>query len=675
MKRNWNEKEDIFILNNYNKMSLIEMAKLLSCAPETVKKRAEFLGFDEDLKKVKPWSEEELNLLREYAGKYAKRTIAKMMHKSVNTITSKAISEGIDLTLNNNSWDEFKIEYLINNINKKSINQISLFIGISAYEIRKKCSELNIEIEKKGWTEEEDKLLLENYNKCHYSELTKIIPGKSKGAILKRARKLNLEVITESTDFIYNEEFANYISKMWGKISIKEIARKLGISKSTVYCYKNRLNLPNIDTRLKWNDDTLLELETLAKEKNIEQLARHFKTTKNAIKSVASKNNIKLIHSNVVFTESKIKELIELSSNHTVNEVCQLMNINRSSLEKIVKKYNIVFKKDNTGKWTEEEINILLNIKNNNQLLDIPTIMKMIDKTDETIIKKCKELNVEYINFSKREWTNEELESLIKDAQIYNIKELVIKYNRSSLSINSKLYKNNTKAVSLNDFWKEEDLLLLKKLVNENKSIRDIASILNRSVIAVENKLKSEKIRHGTIRLWTKEEEEELIELWDERNMTWLSNKFNRSLDAIKNKAYELGLRKQFLHQDSLKIDEIAEIFNVSRNEVEITWIILGLPYRVEKLSKTTCYKYVRIDDLFLFLENNQFLYDGKDFEENILGIEPSWVKEKRKHDTFYGFEYDRSTLVKKKLLQQKKYILEIERERIADQKVLKKQA
>ena len=675
MKRNWTEEEDNYILNNYNKLTWKEMSTFLNCAIYTVKKRAESLGLEIEFKEIKPWTEEDINLLREYAGKYGKRTIARMMKKGVNSIVSKANSEGIDLSVDNDPWDDSKVDYLISNINKKSIRQISLFIGIDAYRIKKKCEELNIIIEKTGWTEEEDKLLLENYNKCHYSQLTKIIPGKSKGAILKRARKLNLDVITENTESVYNEEYAKFIHDNWSKMSLNEMSRQLGISKSTVYRYKNKLNLPNVGQKVKWNNVTLLELRTLAKDKTIEELAKHFRTTKSAITKVASKNNIKLNRCNIVFTEDKIHELIELSKDHTVNEVCFIMNIRRSSLDKVVKKYNIVFKKEITGKWTDEEINVLLNIKSNNQLLDIPTIMKLIDKTDETIIKKCRELNVDYIPFSKKEWTSEEIESLLEDAKIYNIKDLVIKYNRSSLSINAKLYKFKMKAVSLNDYWTNDEVLLLRQLTNDNKSINEIAIILNRSIVAVENKLKNEKIKYGTFRLWTKEEEAELIELWDERNIAWLSKKFNRSIEAIKNKAYDLGLKRQFLHQDSLRIEEIAEIFNVRRREVETTWIILGLPYKVEKLSRYSTYKYVTIDNLFLFLEKNQFLYDGKDFEENILGMEPNWVKEKRKHDTFYGFEYDRSTLIKKKLLQQKKYYLELEKEIMNGQKVLKKQA
>ena len=339
-----------------------------------------------------------------------------------------------------------------------------------------------------------------------------------------------------------------------------------------------------------------------------------------------------------------------------------------------MKRNKIVAKKDIGNNWTDEEINYLLNNKRYNLVLDIPTMMKSIDKTDESIIKKCKELDIKYLPFSRKEWTDDELKNLIEDAKTMNIKELVIKYNRSSISIGLKLSDNKVRAVSIIDHWKYEELELLKELVSDNLSINEIASKLNRTPAAIENKIKRENLDYAEVKRWTKEEEYLLEQMWNEYNINIISKKLNRSKSAIRNKANSMGLTKQFLHQDALKIEEIAEIFNVSRHEIEITWIILGLPYKEERLSKYSSYKYVEIDDLFLFLENNQFLYDGKDFEENILGIEPNWVKEKRKHDTFYGFEYDRTSLIKKKLLQQKKYYLELKKEQIEEQKVLKKE-
>lgn len=672
MKRNWTSEEDNYILENQGKLTWKEMSKFLDCAIITVQKRAEVLGVKVVYKEKKDWTEEEVKLLREYAKEYGKRPIARMLKKAVATIEAKAEEEGIVLNGFRDPWEPWMIEYVKENINDKSVSQIAAYLGLSTFKVRKKCEELDIEIPTFGWTEEEEQLLLENYDKCHYSELTKIIPNKSKGAILKKARNMNLNVITENYKE-FDEEIAEYIKNNWGKLSINEISRRLNIPRNTVFTYRNKLGLPALGQKVKWDEKNIAKLKKLSKEKNLEELAKTFGTSKVAISKVASANHIKLINNRIKWSSDKIDEIKELSHDHTRNEVCILMDINRGTLEKIAKINGITFKKNDEYRWTEEETNILLKIKRANIVMEVPVLMQLIDKTDETIIKRCRELEVPYIPFPRKEWTDDEIKSLIEDSRVLNIKELVLKYNRSTLSISAKLSKNNVKPVSLTDHWSNEEFEKLLQLLSENKTINEIAVQLNRSVAAVETKLKREKITNTSSFYWTKEEEELLEDLWYDHNMPYIKKKINRSTAAIKNKANELGLGGQFLHQDALRIDEIAEVFNINRHEIETTWIILGLPYKTEKVSKYCSYKYVEIDDLFKFLEQNQFLYDGKDFEENILGVEPEWVKQKRKHDYFYGYEYDRASLIKKRLLQQKKYYLELEKERVISQKVLKK--
>ena len=675
MKRNWTEEEDNYILNNHNKMTWLDMSKFLSCSIATVQGRARKLGIEVENKELTRWTAEEVKLLREYADKYITKNIAKKLNKTVVAVKKKAEKEGIKLHSSNDPWKKWMIDYLKDNIETKSIRQISLFIGITEYQVKKKCEELNIEYDNKRWTKEEEEILISSCKSCHYSELTKLLPGKTAAAILCKSRQLNLDIITESNHYKYDRKTAKYIKENWGKISINEMARQLGIPRSKIYVYKKKLKLPNTGQNIKWNEQSISRLRELAKTKNISQLAKEFKTTNAAISTVASRNNIQLIDGKLIWDNEKIEKLKELAKDYSINELCTIFNTSYGAINRIINRCNIEVKDSYviTG-WLDIEYNKLLELKESNEILDIPSIMKLVNKTDIVVINKCNELGIKYIPFPRKKWTNEEVISIIEDAKTLSINELVIKYNRSSLSIRSKLSKHDVKPMALVEHWTNEDIELLKQLVSEHKSIAYIANALNKSVAAIENKLAKEKIEIGKNKAWTEEEERYLIDMWDERNMRYIAKYLNRSISAIKNKAYELGLGGQFLHQDALKIEEIAEIFNVQRRDVETTWMILGLPYKVEKVSKNTSYKYVEIDDLFAFLENNQFLYDGKDFEENTLGMEPEWVKLKRKHDTFYGFEYDRTSLIKKKLLQQKKYYLELLSDENNDEKVLKKQ-
>ena len=671
MKTNWIEEEDNFILENYNKMTWKEMSKFLGCAIQTVQKRAERLGVEIIYNNRSNWTEEEINLLREYADKYVTKNIAKMLNRSTKSVKKKALKEGIKLHSYNDPFKKWMIDYIMDNYKDKSQREIAEFIGLSLHRVRKKYEELELDYDNKRWTEEELNILLKYHDKCHYSELTKLLPDKTKGAILTKARKMNIDIITDKIK--YNEEHKLFIKNNWGKMSINEMCRRLGITRRNVYSYQKELGLPDIGIRKKWTEDKIEKLREKAKTMRIEELAKYFSTTKRSISTVAYKNNIQLIDSKIIWTEEKVNQLKEVADKYNASQLCIMFDSNLFTIKRIAEKYNIKIKYNDTNNpWTEEEITLLKELTK--ERVTVSNIMKYINKTDYSVKAKCKELGLYYIDFERKEWTEDELNNIIEDAKVLNINELVVKYNRSAYSIRMKLRKENIKVIGNIDYWSEEDVSLLKQLISEDKEINYIAKTLNRTVSATVNKIKTENIDFKYKRMWTKEEEDVLEELWNEHNKAYFAKRFNRSISAIENKAYSMGLSKQFIHQDSIKIEEIAELFNVSRTEVDTTWIILGLPYRVENVSSNMNYKYVRIDDLFAFLENNQFLYDGKDFEENILGIEPDWVKKKRKHDTFYGFEYDRVSLIKKKLLQQKKYYLELEKEKINKEKVLKKQ-
>lgn len=567
MKRNWSIEEDNYILDNHGKITWMEMSKFLGCSITTVEKRAMALGVNVEFKTSARWTKEEVDLLREYADRYITKNIAKKLNKSVHAVQKKALKEGIVLHGENDPWKKWMIDYLKDNVNKQSLNQISKFMSMNMYQVRKKCVELGLEYDDKRWTKEEEQTLLKYYKSCHYSELTKVIPNKTKGAILAKARDMNLDIITETSS--YNRKHAKFIKENWGKMSINQMALTLGITRTKIYYYKNKFNLPNIGQKKKWTEDKINELRELAKTESISKLAKHFETTLSAISTIASKENISLLDGKKYWTEDKVKKIRELAKDYTLNEITLIMETNNNSLNRFLKKYNI-------------EV-------------------------------------------------------------------------------------SNT---SINRRWTEEEVIKLKEMAKNEKNIIEMAKELNRTVSSIQNKIKKEKIEiNKNVKYWTKEEEEYLRNEWNEHSNAYLSSVLKRSVSSIVNKAHVLKLREKELHLDALKFEEISEIFNVRRNDVEIIWVILGLPYKTQKISKNYSYKYVLIDDLFAFLENNQFLYDGKDFEENILGVEPEWVKIKRKHDYFYGFDYERSTLAKKKLLQEKKYFLELEKEKISNEK------
>ena len=72
-------------------------------------------------------------------------------------------------------------------------------------------------------------------------------------------------------------------------------------------------------------------------------------------------------------------------------------------------------------------------------------------------------------------------------------------------------------------------------------------------------------------------------------------------------------------------------------------------------------YRYVEIKDLYEFLERNQNIWDSRNLEKNILGVEPEWLKEKRKLDREQNPDtrYEKLNLTKQQLLLARKLFLE----------------
>ncbi len=62
--------------------------------------------------------------------------------------------------------------------------------------------------------------------------------------------------------------------------------------------------------------------------------------------------------------------------------------------------------------------------------------------------------------------------------------------------------------------------------------------------------------------------------------------------------------------------------------------VSLGLKLSFRKRSNHSVYSYVQIKDLYEFLEANQNIWDSRNLEKNILGVEPEWLKEKRIKDS-----------------------------------------
>ena len=133
---------------------------------------------------------------------------------------------------------------------------------------------------------------------------------------------------------------------------------------------------------------------------------------------------------------------------------------------------------------------------------------------------------------------------------------------------------------------------------------------------------------------WSKEEEEFLCENWGYLNIKTIAKKLNRSENAIisrKNKLrlgafLENGEYVTFYLLMSTIIGGKNPSYQMQRLERD------GFPIK-HKTVKKKKWKVVYIKDFWKWAEEHQSKFDFKDFEENSLGPEPKWAKEKRIND------------------------------------------
>lgn len=93
-----------------------------------------------------------------------------------------------------------------------------------------------------SWTDNEVKILIENYRKLKLSELIKMLPGRSKAAIYRKASSLLLRV--------YNsEDFYNLIFEKYKGHSLYDISNETGINWNTLR-YHFRKNHEGERTRI-----------------------------------------------------------------------------------------------------------------------------------------------------------------------------------------------------------------------------------------------------------------------------------------------------------------------------------------------------------------------------------------------------------------------------------------
>ncbi len=168
----------------------------------------------------------------------------------------------------------------------------------------------------------------------------------------------------------------------------------------------------------------------------------------------------------------------------------------------------------------------------------------------------------------------------------------------------------------------------------------------------------------GQARNWTSEELLYLSDSWGNKSLKTICEKLDRTENAIHVKVQRMGLGPFLDSGEYITWNQLLKaVGSTGGSGYKIkSWVEnRGFPLKKKKVNNCSC-KVVYLDDFWKWAENHKDFLDFSKFEENILGLEPEWVKDKRKHDIIRNRKYITTPWTKSEdsqliyLLQQYKY-------------------
>ena len=146
----------------------------------------------------------------------------------------------------------------------------------------------------------------------------------------------------------------------------------------------------------------------------------------------------------------------------------------------------------------------------------------------------------------------------------------------------------------------------------------------------------------GLRRNWTKQEEEYLIENWGTLSVGTIAKNLNRSENAVVVRKCRLGLGSFLESGEYITWNQLHIALGIGTADVYkmISWVRnRGFPIHTKRVNNNS-FKVVYLDEWWVWAEKNRDFLDFSKFEENLLGKEPQWVKEKRRHDVEKNHKY-----------------------------------
>ncbi|MCX8074141.1 MAG: hypothetical protein N2749_00955 [Clostridia bacterium] len=358
----WTNEDLDYLICNFENEDREKIIKRLNRTWKSIKNKASELGLKRNQqlwKKGKPWTEYELDYLKNNYNKIPVEDIAKHLKRSKKSIFEKA--HKIELSESNNRpWTIDEENYLIKNYTIKSNIELSDYLNRSMQSIRTKASKLNLKKEKrkkkkekekniflKRWTKEEEEYIKKYYPSENISLISEKL-GRSEMAIIKKANYLGVK-----RNKIWSEEEENTLKYLYLETdkTIDEISKILGRTKRSVSGKIHTMRLYRRGKLMPWTSNQVKYLKDNFGRKTNAVIAAELGRTIGSVSTYASMHNIK--------------------------------------------SYKISFKhlkqKNTSKKWQDWEVSFLLE---NYNTLHWTKIKKILKRSKASIVAKMKKLSI-----------------------------------------------------------------------------------------------------------------------------------------------------------------------------------------------------------------------------------------------------------------------------------------
>lgn len=185
--RNYTNEDIEYIKNNYNKLTVKQIAEILSKSENSIYNAIRKLGLKKQVHKS--WSDADNIFLKENYLNMSNSDLAKALHRSFNSVSAQL--DRLNL-VRAKAWTDEEEMYLINNFKQFSHKEIGKALNRTEQAIRAKCFDLNLYKKDVPWTENELDYIKSNYQEISNSELSKVL-NRTENAIHLQASRMGLK--------------------------------------------------------------------------------------------------------------------------------------------------------------------------------------------------------------------------------------------------------------------------------------------------------------------------------------------------------------------------------------------------------------------------------------------------------------------------------------------------